>query len=84
MPRTCAPTRRRADACCSPRRGRVHYAASRGRSPDRPVDEGPTPTPPMPSPAAQACDAGAAFIACAEPIIDELPLYEYRDGPDGR
>jgi hypothetical protein len=32
----------------------------------------------------RARDAGAAFIACAEPIDGyELPLYEYRSGPDG-
>ena len=30
----------------------------------------------------QACEAGAAFIGCAEPIA-ELPMYEYRDGPEG-
>ena len=33
---------------------------------------------------AQASEAGAAFIACAEPIENaNLPLYEYRDGPEG-
>ncbi|KAL1521005.1 hypothetical protein AB1Y20_022562 [Prymnesium parvum] len=32
----------------------------------------------------QACAAGAAFISCAERIIDELPLYTYRDGPEGK
>ena len=32
----------------------------------------------------QAVDAGAAFVSCEEPIVDELPLYEYRDGPEGR
>ena len=31
----------------------------------------------------QASDAGAAFVACAEPI-DNLPMYTYRDGPEGR
>ena len=30
----------------------------------------------------QASDAGAAFIACTE-LVCELPLYEWRDGPDG-
>ena len=31
---------------------------------------------------AQASDAGAAFIACDEPI-DQLPMYEFRNGPEG-
>ena len=32
----------------------------------------------------QASEAGAAFVACAEPIAGfELALYEYRNGPDG-
>lgn len=31
----------------------------------------------------QACDAGAAFISCAERIIDDVPFYEYREGPEG-
>ncbi len=30
----------------------------------------------------QASDAGAAFIACAEFVAD-LPLYDWRDGPEG-